>query len=101
MYSIDSRLDIKKLKTDLNNNNFIMYSNLYTPELSAQTQNLKQKLGQVIEPLSELIQITDDVPQIKREELIKRIVISSLELEIEAENIRQELANLTNKLIQT
>lgn len=99
--SIDSHLDIKKLKTDLKNNNFIMHSNFYTPELSSQTQNLRKKLTHVIKPLGELIVLAGDAPRTEKEKLIEKVVSSSLELETEVESIRKELAKLTNQLNKT
>ena len=101
IHSIDSGLNIRELKSDLKDNDFIMHSKFYTPTLSDQTENLVQKLRNVITPLSELIVIADNSPRTEKEELIGRIVTSSLELETIVESIKQELTNLTNELIQT
>jgi hypothetical protein len=99
--SIDSGLNIRELKSDLKDNDFIMHSKFYTPTLSDQTKDLVQKLRSVITPLSELILIADNTQRTEKEEMIGRIVTSSLELDTIVENIKQELTNLTNELIQT
>jgi hypothetical protein len=98
--SIDSGLDIKKLKSNLSNNDFTMHSALYAPKLSVQTQNLNKKLSQVIKPLSELI-IQANASRTEKEALIGKVAISSLELQMEVENIRGLLADLTQQLLKT
>ncbi len=98
--SIDSNLDIKKLKANLNNNDFIMYSMFYTPELSVQMKELSGKLGGVIKSLSELI-IKSESNRNEKEKLIGSVVISSLELEDKVKNIQQELAKMAHQLIST
>lgn len=96
--SIDSGIDIKKLKTDLKSNNFIMHSMLYTPSLLTYTEKLKVKLGNVVKPLGQLI-ISNIAERTEREKLIGDIVIASSELQAEVKNIQTELASLTTKLI--
>lgn len=96
--SIDSGIDINKLTTDLKSNNFIMCSMLYTPSLSAHTEKLQMKLGNVIEPLGRLI-INSIATREEKEKLISKIVIASSELQIEVKNIKIQLATLTTELI--
>ncbi|TSA40447.1 MAG: hypothetical protein D4R63_06135 [Methylococcaceae bacterium] len=98
--SIDDNLDIKKLKANLNNNDFIMYSMFYTPELSVQINELTDKLGGVIKSLSELI-IKGENNRNEKEKLIGSVVISSLELEDKIKNIQQQLAKMAKQLIST
>ncbi len=98
--SIDSKLDITKLKENLNDNDFIMYSMFYTPELSVQMKDLTDKLGGVIVSLSELI-IKTESNRNEKERLIGSVVMSSLELENKVKNIQQELAKMANQLIDT
>jgi hypothetical protein len=99
-HSIDTNLDIKKLKSNLKNNDFIMYSMFYTPELSVQMKELTDKLGGVIKSLSELI-IKSEGNRNEKEKLIGSVVTSSLELEDKVKNIQQELAKMANQLIST
>jgi len=98
--SIDSNLDIKKLKTNLKNNDFVMYSVFYTPELSGQMKELTASLGGIIKSLSELI-IKSESSRSEKEMLIGTVVISSLDLENKVKNIQQELAKMVNQLITT
>jgi hypothetical protein len=96
--SIDSGIDITRLKTDLKSNSFIMYSMLYTPSLSAHTERLQMKLGNVIKQLGQLI-ISTIATREEKEKLIGEIVIASSELQIEVKNIKIQLASLTTELI--
>lgn len=96
--SIDSGIDITRLKTDLKSNSFIMYSMLYTPRLSAHTERLQMKLGNVIKQLGQLI-ISTIATREEKEKLIGEIVIASSELQIEVKNIKIQLASLTTELI--
>jgi len=98
--SIDSKLEIKKLKANLNNNDFIMHSMFYAPELSVQMKELTHKLGDVIKPLSILI-IKPESSRSEKEKLIESVVISSLELNEKVKNIQQRLSKMANQLINT
>jgi uncharacterized membrane-anchored protein YhcB (DUF1043 family) len=98
MISIDSGIDIKRLKTDLKRNNFIMYSALYTHSLSTHTENLQKNLENVMKPLSQLI-IGASATREEKEELIGDIVIASLELQKEVQNIKNQLVSLATELI--
>ena len=98
--SIDANLDIKKLKTNLKDNNFIMYSMFYIPNLSAQVKEFQEELGNVIKPLTNLI-VKTDATRDEKEKLIDKVVISSLGLQHKVKKIQQELAQLTNQLIST
>lgn len=98
--SINANLDIKKLKTNLKDNDFDMYSKFYTPELSPQMTDLTNKLGNVIEALSDLI-IKSDSDREEKEKLIGTILTSSLELQDTVKNIQKELSKIANKLIKT
>lgn len=98
--SIDSNLDIKKLKASLHNSDFIMYSMFYTPELSVQMKELTDKLDSVINSLSELI-IKSESNRNDKEKLIDSVVISSLELQDKVKNIQQEIAKMVSHLICT
>jgi len=100
MNSIDSGLDIKKLKSNLKENNFIMYFMFYTPHLSGQMKELTGSLGNVIKPLAKLIVETNGTRN-EKEELISKVVISSLDLQEKVKKIQQELAKLSNQLINT
>ena len=96
--SIDSGIDIEKLKTDLKSNNFIMHSMLYTPSLSTHTERLQMKLGNVIKKLSQLIISTNDARE-EKEKLTVEIVRAALDLQEEVEIIKSQLASLTAELI--
>lgn len=95
--SIDSGLNIRELKTDLKQNNFIMYSMLYTPSLSSHTETLREQIGRVINPLSTLI--SSSGTREEKEALIEQIVFASLDLQPKVQSIKQELSTLTTKLI--
>jgi flagellar basal body-associated protein FliL len=94
--SIDSGLNIRELKTDLKQNNFIMYSMLYTPSLSSHTEALREQIGRVIKPLSTLI---SSGTREEKEDLIAQIVTASLDLQLKVQSIKQELSTLTTELI--
>jgi hypothetical protein len=98
--SIDTKCDITKLRSNLSDNGFIMYSMFYAPELSVQIDELSKALGKVIKSLSQLITNTE-INRNEKEKLIGVVVVSSLELQEKIQNIQQDIARMAKQLINT
>ena len=96
--SIDSGFDIKQLKTNLKNNDFLMYSMFYTPELSVEIKELTNNLGDMIISLSKLI-MKSGSNRSEKETLISSVVTSSLDLQNKVKSIQKELAKMVHLLI--
>ncbi len=97
--SIDSTFRPASLKSDLKNNRFVMYSYLYTPELSDKTKGLQEELGSMMLSLSKLIIDSSDNRSV-REAIIGEVVTSSVKISTHVDSIKQELITLTDQLIK-